>query len=64
MLFRSDHATFTVGSPGSMTVTTNQGFPVAALSKTGALPSGVTFADKLLYHDLMGLELPKAPATK
>mgnify|MGYP003350513519 CR=1 FL=1 len=24
----------------------------------------VTFADKLLYHDLMGLELPKAPATK
>jgi hypothetical protein len=36
--------TFTVGSSGSFTVTTS-GSPAAALSQTGALPSGVTFTD-------------------
>ena len=37
-------ATFTVGQAGSFTVTT-KGFPAAALSESGALPSGVTFID-------------------
>ncbi len=37
-------ATFTVGTPGTFTVTTT-GFPTAALSKSGGLPSGVTFSD-------------------
>jgi|GEM_PF-938954 len=42
----ADHTTFQVGSAGSFTVTTAAGFPVAtALSKTGSLPSGVTFTD-------------------
>ncbi len=42
----ADHTTFQVGSVGSFTVTTQAGFPVAtALSKTGTLPSGVTFTD-------------------
>jgi large repetitive protein len=36
--------TFTVGSAGSFTVTT-VGTPTPALSETGSLPSGVTFAD-------------------
>ena len=36
--------TFTVGSPGSFTVTTH-GFPTPSLSESGALPSGVTFTD-------------------
>ncbi|MGC4013569.1 MAG: putative Ig domain-containing protein, partial [Luteolibacter sp.] len=36
--------TFTVGTAGSFSVTTT-GFPNAALSKTGSLPSGVTFVD-------------------
>ena len=36
--------TFTVGSPGSFTVTTT-GTPTPALSVSGALPSGVTFLD-------------------
>ncbi len=36
--------TFTVGSSGSFTVTST-GFPVSALSETGALPSGVSFTD-------------------
>ena len=40
----ANHATFTVGTPGSFSVTTT-GFPAPALSKTGALPSGVTFTD-------------------
>ena len=35
---------FTVGSAGTFTVTTS-GRPVAALTETGALPSGVTFTD-------------------
>ncbi len=37
-------ATFTVGSAGTFTVTTS-GSPAAALTETGALPSGVTFND-------------------
>lgn len=37
-------ATFTVGSAGSFTVSST-GAPVAALSETGTLPSGVTFVD-------------------
>ena len=40
-------ATFTTGSAGSFTVTT-QGHPTAALSRTGTLPTGVTFVDN---HD-------------
>jgi hypothetical protein len=37
--------TFTVGTPGSFTVTTTA-FPVAAITRTGAaLPTGVTFTD-------------------
>jgi hypothetical protein len=35
---------FTVGTAGSFTVTT-AGYPVPALTETGALPSGVTFVD-------------------
>jgi hypothetical protein len=36
---------FTVGAPGTFTVTTT-GFPVAAIARTGpALPAGVTFVD-------------------
>ncbi|MGA2231470.1 MAG: putative Ig domain-containing protein [Tepidisphaeraceae bacterium] len=35
---------FTAGSQGSITVTST-GFPNAALSETGSLPSGVTFVD-------------------
>ncbi len=37
--------TFSVGGPGSFSVTTT-GFPLPALIETGALPSGVTFVDK------------------
>ena len=36
--------TFTTGSAGTFGVTTG-GYPAAALSETGALPSGVTFVD-------------------
>ena len=36
--------TFTTGTAGTFTVTST-GFPTAALSETGALPSGVTFTD-------------------
>ena len=36
--------TFTIGNAGSFTVTST-GYPTAALSETGALPSGVTFTD-------------------
>ncbi len=42
----ADHATFQAGTAGSFLVTTSAGFPVATtLTKTGALPSGVTFTD-------------------
>jgi hypothetical protein len=37
-------ATFTIGKAGNFTVTTT-GFPAAALSESGVLPSGVTFTD-------------------
>ena len=36
--------TFTVGQAGTFTVTTT-GFPLPALTETGALPTGVTFVD-------------------
>jgi hypothetical protein len=36
--------TFKVGTAGSFAVTTS-GYPISALSETGALPSGVTFTD-------------------
>jgi hypothetical protein len=42
----ANHATFQVGSAGSFTVTTHAGFPVATtVTKTGSLPSGVSFTD-------------------
>ncbi|HVO81659.1 MAG TPA: choice-of-anchor D domain-containing protein [Terriglobales bacterium] len=40
-------ATFTVGTPGSFIVTAT-GFPVPALTESGALPAGFSFADN---HD-------------
>jgi large repetitive protein len=40
----ANSTTFGVGSTSSFTVTTS-GFPKAALSESGALPSGVTFVD-------------------
>jgi hypothetical protein len=40
----ADSATFTVGSAGSFTVTST-GTPTAALTESGSLPTGVTFAD-------------------
>jgi|GEM_PF-728205 len=40
----TNHTTFTVGSSGTYTITT-AGFPVAAITKTGSLPSGVTLTD-------------------
>jgi sugar lactone lactonase YvrE len=39
--------TFTVGSPGSFTVTAS-GFPAPTFSETGTLPAGVTFAAGVL----------------
>ncbi len=40
----ADSTTFTEGSAGSFTVTST-GLPTAALSESGALPTGVTFSD-------------------
>lgn len=40
----ANNVTFTVGIPGSFTVTT-AGYPSASLSSSGALPGGVTFTD-------------------
>lgn len=40
----SNVATFTIGTAGTFTFTTT-GFPTAALSHAGTLPSGVTFTD-------------------
>ncbi|MBU6198744.1 MAG: hypothetical protein KGI64_09655 [Xanthomonadaceae bacterium] len=40
----ANSTTFTVGTAGTFTVTST-GAPVAALSETGTLPSGVTFVD-------------------
>jgi hypothetical protein len=42
----SDATTFTVGSAGTFTVTSSAGFPPGTtLTRTGALPAGVTFTD-------------------
>jgi len=42
----ADHASFSAGTAGSFTVTTTAGNPAATLlTKTGALPAGVTFTD-------------------
>jgi len=41
----ADHTTFTVGTPGSFTVITGNSYPKPSLSRTGNLPSGVTFTD-------------------
>jgi large repetitive protein len=38
----ANNTTFTVGTPGTFTVTTT-GFPAPTVSQTGTLPSGVTF---------------------
>ncbi|BCU78627.1 hypothetical protein llg_33420 [Luteolibacter sp. LG18] len=44
-VFTSTNATtFTVGSAGSFSVTTT-GYPISAITKTGALPSGVSLVD-------------------
>jgi hypothetical protein len=40
----ASNTTFVMGTAGSFTVTTT-GYPTASLGETGALPSGVTFAD-------------------
>src|SRR5262249_36596418 len=40
----ADHVVFTVGQAGHFTITTT-GFPVAVLSESGSLPSGVSFTD-------------------
>ena len=39
-----NNVTFTAGSAGSFTVTTG-GYPIPAITQTGALPSGLTFVD-------------------
>ena len=39
-----NHVTFTASSAGTFTVTTH-GYPVVTISRTGSLPSGVTFTD-------------------
>jgi hypothetical protein len=40
----TDQTTFTTGQAGSFSLTT-KGFPVASLSESGAIPSGVRFID-------------------
>src|SRR5271157_798032 len=40
----ADDAAFTVGQAGSFTITTT-GYPTAAITETGSLPTGVTFTD-------------------
>jgi hypothetical protein len=40
----ADHATFTVGNAGTLTVQST-GFPVASLTENGSLPAGVSFSD-------------------
>ncbi|HEY8301486.1 MAG TPA: putative Ig domain-containing protein [Jatrophihabitans sp.] len=43
----ADQASFTVGSAGTFTVTSQAGYPTAtALTETGSLPSGLSFQDK------------------
>ena len=46
-IFSPNATTFTVGMPGSFTVTAT-GFPIPSLTEAGALPNGVTFTDN---HD-------------
>jgi LmbE family N-acetylglucosaminyl deacetylase len=41
----ADHTSFTTGVAGSFTVTTS-GLPAATLTRTGALPAGMSFADQ------------------
>jgi len=42
----ADHASFSVGSAGTFTVTSTRGFPPqVTLTEIGALPTGVTFTD-------------------
>jgi hypothetical protein len=42
----ADRTTFVVGSAGSFTITTTAGYPAATtMTKTGALPGGVSFTD-------------------
>ena len=42
----ANHATFTVGAAGTFAVTTTAGYPTStSLTKTGTLPSGVSFTD-------------------
>src|SRR5205807_234302 len=43
----ANSTTFTVGAPGTFTVTAT-GFPVPTISESGALPSGVTFSNGVL----------------
>jgi hypothetical protein len=43
----ANNATFTIGVPGSFTVTAT-GFPTPTISETGALPIGVTFSGSVL----------------
>jgi uncharacterized delta-60 repeat protein len=40
----ADNTSFMIGTPGTFTVTTT-GYPTPTISKTGSLPSGVTFTD-------------------
>jgi large repetitive protein len=40
----ANNDTFVIGTSGSFTVTTT-GYPISALSETGALPAGLTFVD-------------------
>src|SRR5271157_4252693 len=40
----ANNAAFTVGQAGSFTITTT-GYPTAAITETGSLPTGVTFTD-------------------
>jgi large repetitive protein len=42
----ANNVTFTVGAPGTFTITTT-GLPKPTLGKTGTLPGGVTFTDNL-----------------
>jgi len=41
----ANSASFTVGQPGNFTITTTNTYPVAAISRTGTLVSGLSFVD-------------------
>jgi hypothetical protein len=53
-------ATFALGAPGTFTVTTT-GTPTSTLTRTGALPAGVTFTDN--YNGTATLAGTPAPGT-